>query len=654
MITLRGSRKKRNKFSLKIDSSKGGTNRLLDEARISSTEVVNALNLIQVQDGLYKPRWGTAYYGADYGANPDGATEFLKSDQTTETICVAGGKVYKSTDGGSITEVTGATFTAGNPVYFMQIAGFLYIANGIDPLARYNGTTLTTYTEINEPTGLTGTATSSISAVSGISIYGIVTALNSVGETIGSSEVQVYVNKIRDQWTATTDSITWNWNAVSGADRYQLYISDTEGYEELLISVTETSYTDNGTLATNPYISVPLDNTTAAPKFKSMVVSGNRIWATNNPDSPYTVYFSGTGQYMGVFSDFYGGGWINLEKGGRETPVKVVHYQSGQGEGRATVLCKTPEGRGAVWQLTISTATVGETSFSVPSAVKIVGSSGTESINGTIATNNDIMFPNRRGWFNLGPQQNFYGLLRTNEISVKIRPYWNSLIGSKLAGICAYFKDAKVFISVPTITSGNNRMVIFDTEKNNWTVDWSIGAKQFFEYTQTDGQTKFLYVPVSGNRLIELSENIGGDLGNAFETSFETGRISLSKEWKDFVKVQRVYIKLGNPRGSINLEVSGSQKSKGFSTVASKQIVPFSSQTGMGFDLMGDMLMGDTEGTPDTFTDSADIRYLKVNKKVRDMKIKVTSNSLDTDYVIHGFIITGRPVSTRSPNTWKL
>lgn len=654
MITLRGSRKRTAKLSLKIDSSKGGTNRLLDEARISSTEVVNALNLIQVQDGLYKPRWGTAYFGADYGATPDGSTEFLKSDQTTELITVAGGKVYKSTNGGSITEITGATFTAGTTCYFMQIAGFLYIANGTDPLARYDGSTLTTYTEINAPTGLTGTATSSISAVSGISIYGIVTALNSVGETIGSSEIQVYVNKIRDQWISTSDKITWSWTAVSGADRYQLYISDTQGYEELLTSVTGTSFTDDGTIATNPYIAVPLDNTTAAPKFKSMVVSGNRIWATNNPKSPYTVYFSGTGQYMGVFSDFYGGGWINLEKGGRETPIKVVHYQSGQGEGRATVLCKTPEGRGAVWQLTISTATIGETSFSVPSAVKIVGSSGTESINGTIATNNDIMFPNRRGWYNLGPQQNFYGLLRTNEISVKIRPYWNSLIGSKLEGICSYFKDAKVFISVPTSSIGNNRTIIFDTEKNNWTIDWSFGAKQFLEYTDTNGVTHFLYVPISGNKLIEISENIAGDLGSAFETSFETGRIAVSKEWKDFVKVQRVYIKLGNPRGTINLEVSGSQKSKGFSTVASKQVVPSSSQTGMGFDLMGDFLIGDTEGIPDTFSDSADIRYLKVNKKVRDIKIKVTSNTVDSDYVIHGFIIVGKPISTRSPNTWKL
>lgn len=653
MITLRGSRQRRSKISLKINDSKGGTNLILDEARISNNEVVNALNLIQVQDGLYKPRWGTAYYGADYGATPDGACEFLKSDGTTELIVIAGGKVYKSTNGGTATEVTGATFTAGITCYFMQIAGYLYIANGTDPLARYNGT-LTTYTEISAPTGLSGAAASTISSASNVVIYAIVTSLNAIGETIGSTEAHVHVSKSRDQWISSTDKITWSWNAVSAAERYQLYISDTEGHEELLISTTATSFIDDGTISTNPYVSVPLDNTTAAPKFKSMTVSGNRIWATNNPNSPYTVYFSGTGQYMGIFSDFYGGGWINLEKGGRETPVKVVHYQSGQGEGRPTVLCKTPEGRGAVWQLNISTATVGDTSFSVPSAVKIVGSSGTESINGTVSTNNDIMFPNKRGFFSLGPQQQFYGLLRTNEISVNIRPYWTSLIGSKLEGVCSYFKDAKIFISVPTTTSGNNRTIIFDTEKSNWTIDWSFGAKQFLEYTDTTGQTKFLYVPVSGNKLVEISENIAGNLGLPFETAYETGRIVLGKEWTDFVKVQRIYIKLGKPRGIINLEISGSQKNKGFSTIASKQIVPAFSQTGMGYDLMGDTQMGDSEGTPDFFSDAADIRYIKINKKIRDLKIKLTSNSIDTDYVLHGFVIKGKLVSSRSPNTWKL
>src|SRR5690606_17930442 len=119
---------------------------------------------------------------------------------------------------------------------------------------------------------------------------------------------------------------------------------------------------------------VPLDNTTGAPKFKSMCVSGNRIWGTNDPDNPYMVHFSGTGTFISKFSDFYGGGWINLEKGGREFPRSVIHYQSGQGAGRTTVLASTPEGRGSVWQIQITTATVDDVSFSVPSADKVVGS----------------------------------------------------------------------------------------------------------------------------------------------------------------------------------------------------------------------------------------------------------------------------------------
>ena len=151
-----------------------------------------------------------------------------------------------------------------------------------------------------------------------------------------------------------------------------------------------------------------------------MTISGNRIWATNDPDNRYTVYWSGTGQDMGKFSDFYGGGWIRLEAGGRETPVSVKHYQSGSGEGIATVLCKTPDGRGAVWQIDIGTTTVGDYSFPTPSADKVVGSWGTESIDGVVATDNNIGFPNRKGWFFLGPQQNYYGILRTEEKSSNI------------------------------------------------------------------------------------------------------------------------------------------------------------------------------------------------------------------------------------------
>jgi len=651
MINLKATRQRKDRIYKEISDFRGGTNKLLEEARLQLNEARVSKNLISVGDGQWKPRWGTAYYGADVGANIDGAAEYVKGDGSTEKIVVAGGVAYKATDGGTWTSISGATFTAGVQCYFMQISGFLYIANGTDNLARYNGTTLSTYSQISAPTGLTGTRGGGLSAGSYI-YYAQVTALNEIGETVGSTEASCAVNTARDSWT-TGKKITWSWSSVSTALRYQIYIADEQGDEALLTSTTALSFIDDGTLEINPYVVPPDDNTTGAPKFKSMCVSGNRIWATNNDDDMYKVYFSGTGQYIGVFSDFYGGGWINLEKGGREIPQAVVHYQSGQGEGRLTTLCKTPEGKGAVWQITIASATVGDTTFSVPSATKVVGSFGTESLLGVVQTTNDIMFPNRRGWFNLGPRAQFFGILRTEEISSKIRPYWRSLNGSLMNKVCSYFYDAKVFISVPTGTTGNDRMIILDTELSNWNVEWTIGAKQFFEYTDTSGNSHLLYVPTTGTRLIEISENIQGDLGTAFSTDYTSGRYPIDKLWKEFARVDKVFLKLGSPRGIVNFEVSGSQKRNGFRGITSATITPQYSLSGLGYDPLGSVELGDTSGSLSLYSDSADIRYVTVRKKLRDVQFRLTTNTIDSDYTLLGVILEGRPLKTNPPRSWR-
>lgn len=652
MLQIRGNTQTRNtKVEIPITKFRGGVNKLLSESRIAIDEAKEAVNLIQVEDGLWKPRWGTANYGADFGANPDGASEYMKSDGTTELVVIADGKAWKSTDGGAKSEITGATFTAGLQCYFLQIGGYLYIANGTDSLARYDGSTLSTYSALSAPAGLAGARTGLASGT--YNMYAEMTALNAVGETVGSTEASISLNRTRDNWTAS-DSITWTASAVAGATAYQLYISEVSGQEALLMASEKPSFVDDGTATINPYVEPPLGNTTAGPKFKSMCVSGNRIWATNNADSMYTVYWSGSGSNMGNFSDFYGGGWINLEKGGRERPVSIKHYQTGQGEGRATVLCKTPEGQGAVWQITIATASVGDSTFAIPSALKVVGSSGTDSILGVVATNNDIMFPNKRGWYSLGPEKNFYGILRTNEISLKVRPYWRSLVGSQIGNVAAYFKESKIFISLTTTGTANNRTIIYDLERRNWTVDWDIGAKQFLEYTTTGGVTKFLYIPPSGNYVRELSQDIAGDDGSGFSTSYISGRWPLSKLFKDFVKVNKVYLKLGSPRGTINFEVLGSEKNKGYATLAAKTISPQYSLTGMGWDLMGAINIGDTSGVPTFFSDSADQRNVKIRKKLRDIQFRITTDSVDSDYTLLGLIVEGNKLRINPPSSEKL
>jgi len=664
-VQPRGTSKRNTVIS--IDKFDRGSNNLVDEARMDTRFAVQSANMMQVQDGLWSTRWGTGYYGAEYPATPDGFSEYVKSDGTTELIVISNGKAYKSTDGGSITEISGATFTAGTQCYFLQIAGYLYIANGTDDLARYNGTNLTKYTEISAPANLTASLVASGLSSGTYTYYGIVTALNSVGETTGSTEASITTNKVRDNWTAGTDKITWSWDAVSGAERYQIYLSDQTGYETLLGNSDTTTFTDDGTADLNPYIEVPDDNTTGAPKFISMALSGNRIWATNNTNSKYRVYFSGTGQFIGNFSDFYGGGWIDLEKGGREMPIAVKHYQSGSGQGIATVLCKTPDGRGAVWQISISTATVGDTSFSIPSASKVVGSFGTESVLGVVNTNNDIAFPNRKGWFYLGPEKNYYGILRTNEKSSNIRPYWRNLSGIGMSGVCAYFYDAKIFISVPTSSAGNDRIVVLDTERDNWAVDWSFGAKQFTEYTDTNGNTKLLFIPTDGTKLCEMSENIAGDFGGAFYQSYISPLIPVSKTKTDILNLREAIVELGRPKGAIQFQVLGIGKDNLFSTLATKTIADFGSDTGVGSDLVGAVMPTSTRtsvsggdgswavyllDSPSTFTQSTTKKAIKTRKKIYALQFKVSSTTADTQYTILSLQAKGTLIPRRLPSAW--
>ena len=657
------------KAFIDIPKFNGGSNTLIDEARMPKIFAVEANNLMQDQDGIWKTKWGSVHYGTDFGANPDGAHEFVKSDGSTELIVIAGGKAYKSTDGGAKTEISGATFTAGLQCYFMQIAGYLYIANGTDPLARYDGSVLTSYTELDAPENLGASRVAGGLTSGTYTYYAEVTALNEVGETVGSTEASITVNKERDNWTADTDIVDWYWDAVANATRYQLYISDESGYETLLASIEAgtTNFQDDGSLDLNPYVEVPLQNTTSAPKFTSMCVSNNRIFATKDTDSKYIVHFSGTGQYIGSFSDFYGGGWINLEKGGREMPVAVKHYQSGGGEGRATVLCNTPDGRGAVWQIQIATATVGDTSFSVPSASKVVGSFGTESLLGVVATTNDLAFPNRKGWFSLGPEKNFYGILRTSELSSNIRPSWRDLEGSKISEIAAYFYDAKIFISVPSSTDGNDKIWIYDTEHRNWSVGWSIGAKQFFEYTDSNNQTRFLYIPLSGNKLIEITENVFNDLGVPFYQSYISPLIPVSKVKTDVFNLKSAIVELGRPRGAITFQILGVGKDNNFTTLATKTVTNFGANTGVGSDAPGEQIMTSTESStkggagswavyledsPTTFMQAITKSAIKKRAKIYSIQFKIFSSVADTSFSLLSLQAAGRLISRKLPSSW--
>ena len=631
---------------IQIDNFGGGANVLFSETRLKKNEAKESLNLMLIEDGIWDKRWGTDTK-ITMGADIDGFTEYVKSDGTRELIIVAGGVVYKSTNLSSTSSISGTiTLTAGNKCFFQQIGAYLYIGNGVNPYVRYDGSTVAQATALSTPGTVTPSRGAGLASGS-FNYYYRVTASNEIGETDPSAEATIGVDAYRDTWVpADNDYISLDWADVSGADKYTVYFADSSGFEVKLAETTVSTYRDDGTAVPNTFIEPPEDNTSGGPALGHMWISGNRLWGVE-PTNPYIVWFSGSGVFQGNFSTAFGGGWIHLEKGGRATVTGGLDFQ-----GKSHVVCQTPEGRGNVWQIVLQSEEIDNVSFIVPIPTKIIGQAGSNAPRSIVIVENDAVMTNKNGEQVLGNEPGILNTIRTAELSAKLRPYFRSLDGASISNVAAYYFDAKVLISVPTASGANNRTVVFDRERTAWYKDWTVGFSQFGEFTDTSGTTFFL--GSNGADLKHLSASYEGDDGVAFSCKYVSPRIPVNSDWTKFAKIKKAYVRLRNTTGSIQFSFTGTTKREQTNTLATGTITPGSSDTGIGWDPIGSVQVGDSAGAPTTFAQESLIKYLRINKLIRDMQWTIQWSSLSSRTAITGIMAKGFIVGTGEPSDWKL
>lgn len=634
-------------FFVDITKFDGGTLTNVNPARSDKKFAYETVNLEQYADGVWRTRPGTQYYGTDLPTNPDGSTEFETAAGVRELIAIANGIAQKSTDGGSWSDILGATFTAGYKPYFMQSRNNLYVSNRVDPFAVYNGSSFTKFTALTTPSAPTATLTT-LSSGSFANFYRIV-AVNTVGFTEPSASLSKPTNKHRDNWT-TGEKASLSWSAVTGATGYQIFWGEYDGEENLIAEVGEgiTSFDDTGAanFAVNTYVETPDDNTTAAPKFGPMEISGNRMWGTYDPDNEWRVYFSGVGVDFARFSTFYGGGYIDLEYGGRFKPVSIVHYRTGKGDPIVTVLCKSPDGQGTTFQIELTTVTIGSETGTVPVASKIVGSIGSDSPGAVVKAGNNLMFPNKKGVYFLRNQAQLFQILSSDDATQNIRNKWNGINQEEIHNIAGYYKPPKTYFCV-AVGSTNDTTTVYDFEHNNWNWAWSIGFKQLLEYTDSTGTTHFLGVPTSGTKLVEISDNFVGDFGVAFYQSYISPLLAVSSDKTDTAKVKYAIFEIGNLQGSITCEVLGLNDDGQVSSLASKSATSTTGTSGWSDDAFSDILFSDTSDTPTTFTLSTLSIPVRVGKRLKAIQFKVYSSTLTRMEILRiqakGIVIPGKP-----------
>lgn len=649
------------KVTIELNSWKAGTITTFNDTRRPDESFGNMKNGMLYQDGIGGPRPGTANYGTALSANPDGGKTFTKYNtdgtKTIITIMCAGGHIYYSTNDMVTWTDTGSTYTSGIRTRVIEYNSSIYIYNPVDNLKVFSLSSLTvsTYAVISAPTSPSGTKSASLSSGSYNNYY-VITATNNVGETTGSTEVSVPTNKQRDGWTNGTDYIDLSWTAVVGTSiRYNIYYSDASGQEVFLDTVTGTSYRDSGQVTPNPYVVVPLDNTTSAPKFSYATTSEGKLFALGDYSRPYRVYWTGTGNYAGYFSPFYGGGYIDLDVGGPEIPRAAIHFRTGSGSSALTTFTSDASADGSTWHILLTTDTIGDLPIIIPSAVKVTGSSGTNAPDAVFEAKNSVIYPSTQDIFAIGSKPSLLNLLATDSISTNIRPNVKSINNAVSDKICGIYSYGNAYMSVPVNGSTvNNQTWVLNMEIGGWSVAWDKGFKFFFKHTDASGKVRLIACPTSGGQLVEISENYTNDSGVGFETRLTSGLIHFSKDHNAFIIADKITFEFLDPRGDINIAISGTELNKPLQQTATASITDNISLTGWGFDPWGTVAWGKTAGTPISYTQATRKKeVLLKNKILNNISYEIFSSSAMQKWLLSRVTIEGYPVKVQTPSSWR-
>lgn len=641
---------------LTLESFKKGVISLLDKSRLPKDALETADNIFLVEDGQPSPRPGVDWYGSALPNDSEiDGFDYFDFNGVIHLVAIGGGKVYRSTnDGATWTECTGATPTAGLPMETNQNGGFMYLTNGTDPIIRYDGSTaLQTYTALSTPTSVSAAKTGL--AATTYTYYYKVSAVNQVGFSAASTMDDIAVSALRDTWDNTSNFVTVSWSVTPGATRYDVYISEDNLDFFYLGSSSTNSFKDNGTSIVIPSTTAPTLNTTEGPKVKELVNIGSRQYGIRDTENRYRISFSGGNTYAGAFSRAYGGGYLDWQEGGKFIPMQVVDYRDGKGDPYATIWCSSADGQGSVLQMVLEELTIENITVIIPSAYELPGSRGTPAPGSVVNVLNDYMFYNSQAFYNLGSRAQFLNLLSTDEASANIRPTVKQISTAGEENIASTYFDAKVYFSVGYGAAQNNATIIYDTEQKAWLPRaFTIGFKKFVKYTDTNGARRLLCVKPGDTRLSEIGENILGDYGEPFNTELKTGLYPTNKNRFEFQWIEEGEVELSNPVGTIGIELLGIERRKGFTSNGNTSITNTTTNTGWDTQFWDTTLWDDTSDAVDTYSESSVKRYFRVARELNAVQWRITTSTLDANYVLRTLQTWGTESRGGKPRTWRL
>lgn len=634
------------------DNWKKGLNTLLRENEIGKDELVTAQNLMLVGKGVPTKRWGSQDYFLA-GATGYGRFVLPVVDPDDDSINVLGltdwGYLVKK-NGASYTLITGTSWPSGSKLNGVQLGGNVYLTSSTRELVRYDFNTLTSFPTISAPAGLTAT---NLSGASGLTTWSwrITATGRGGGETNASSNVQI--STLPTDLTKTSVRLTWTATSAASGDvlGYNIY-RGAPGDEVWVGGVDNatTSFDDLGFPTSDPFRVVPLANTTGGPKAAYALRYQDRLVLAGVPGYPTRVMISGRFPQQERFDWYAGGGYIEIEPDSGEKITGLATYYNSSSQSQTIIVFKER----SVWELKIGFLTIGNYVILDPQYRLLTASQGCSSHRSIAAVENDIMFANRKGIYILRYEPQLINVINANELSAKIRPFFESLSDSDhLMSAAAYF-DKKYILSFPE----SKQHIIFDRERLSFMGPWTtpFGVNHWAKYLDVSGTERLVAMDSDDGFVSEFAKSLSNDKGSTIRTIMRTKKEDFG-DWTIFKTLNEIYLNFRSVVGEVDVNIYIEDRSG--STVSAKAFTVSGSTSagtsGFGVDLFGMFQFGTTGSTPTTTTSDELPQKAVLYKSARYFQVEVRTEGLTDNYELLGLKAISIPQPRgNSPSSWKV
>lgn len=614
-----------------------GLNLLLRPTELGKDEMAQADNIMLVGSGVPTGRWGSSlYFAAGATGSIRGFGTYKNNAGTTNEVFVLTDQGYlQKKNGSSSTQINGQSWPSGSTIRAEQLGGKTYIVSSDVAFTEYNGSALSAYLTISPPTGLSATNFSGATGPNSVS-YKVQALGPNGGQTPPSANY--LLTDLPSDIAQTQIHLFWTAPSAASLSGFEIF-RGKEGDETWLAGVPpdSTQYVDDG-LTASQVISPSLTNTTGGVKSEFIIKYKDRLVVVNK-DDPNFLMISGKYPNHTKFNWLDGGGgvYVDPDSGDNITGLAVQPIAD------RLVAYKNYSS----YLIEVSQVQIGPYYVLDPQYTPISTTTGCSNHDTIQTVENDTFYFGRKGIYVTGYEPNFLNIIRTNEISARIRPYFENMSESDYSQACALYANNKYLLSFPT----KEEVVVYDRERGSFAGIWKLpfGISHMKLYVDGDGNEKWLIGSNTTNNVYSFEVGVRNDAGQKIEITMRTAKVDFG-DWTLLSILQFFYTLFRAVIGTVSVNIlvetrtGATVKVKSFEVSGAESI----GSTGYGNDGYGLTKYGLSNSLKATTVSDEITKWGSIFKQARLAQVEIKTNAANSNFEILKIMFTAKNQSRGS------